>query len=691
MKFLLPLFGGLALAATPLRAQAFPIHTNLVITAPATPPSGTAVKLSQPLGRKGPTSIRFFENPFPGGRQIRPSPNPADPVGSHYLTKDRDLGQTFTVPGDATAYRLDAITVRVGVAALGGDIAGAYSAPAFLQIFEVSGTAVIHDNNTTGTTTVSVSYPNQPMADDYITGEAFTTRLVAKGDLLPDTIAIDSRGNTSTPTTSSTSTLLRFDITASGGVILHPGKRYAFMIGFETQAASRALPLDNWDYLNQSTATQSQKATGPYTGGHAIRREGRVEHPYANLLDALEYVGGTTVDPKNDDLSSFWPNLVQRLNLQPGTWGRPDVDTYRDLTFWIEGTDVDTYTAWADTQGIGTSGLYDDFNGDGSENALSYFFGTDPKQSVQAFHPLLSDANGMFLQHTRNPNCGTLQHRYEWSRGLQTWWPSDWESEGVRVTVNPALASDPGFLTTVPPGMEGIRAAVSIVPSVGQPEPASVFFRTAVFDNLLPTVGSDAWVQGTTRTLTAGSERLLVLAVAHEGNGTVTSVTYGGKTMSPIGSRDISDVNNRNYTAAFYLKEADLSTASGTTFVPIWSGAANGAKFASILLTGVNQTTPIADTDSAGVAGYSGGAFATPTLTTQPGDLALFSAVHSTTTSIFTANNGFTAGLAFAPTGCSALVGHKPADAATETPSVTNDAAAATARLALLGWVVQTP
>jgi hypothetical protein len=82
------------------------------------------------------------------------------PAGSHFLVKDRDLGQTFRTP-PGSAIRLEAITVRVGPAPLGNaaGIAGASNAPVFIQIFEVSGTPVIHDNGTAGTTTVSVSYP----------------------------------------------------------------------------------------------------------------------------------------------------------------------------------------------------------------------------------------------------------------------------------------------------------------------------------------------------------------------------------------------------------------------------------------------------------------------------------------------------------------------------------------------------
>jgi hypothetical protein len=72
-------------------------------------------------------------------------------------------------------------------------------------------------------------------------------------------------------------------------------------------------------------------AAGPYADGHAIRREGRVEAPDANLALALSTDG---------TLSAFAESLEPRLRQQPGTWGRPDVDTYRDLVFWVEGSNV---------------------------------------------------------------------------------------------------------------------------------------------------------------------------------------------------------------------------------------------------------------------------------------------------------------------------------------------------------------
>ena len=315
--------GSPAVADEPL-----PLVKGLSVSVVARPPSGDAVRVSQPYGRKGPTSIRFF--PADARRLSRPSPNPADPPGSRYLVKDRDLGQTFRTP-PGPSFRLDAVTLRVGPAPLGdvAGIAGAAGAPVFLQVFEVTGAPTIHDNGTTGTTTVSVSYPGKAMADDYVTGETYRTLLVATGGALPPAIAV-GESNTPVATLESAGTLLRFDVTRTGGVTLQPGRQYAFMVGFENAAAHRALPIDNYDYLNQPGVPEDSTAAGPYAGGHAIRREGRVAHPQDHLALALS---------EDDAPSRFPPGFAERLRQQPGTWGRPDVDTYRDLAFWLEGTE----------------------------------------------------------------------------------------------------------------------------------------------------------------------------------------------------------------------------------------------------------------------------------------------------------------------------------------------------------------
>lgn len=316
-------------AADTSSADAEP-RPGLVVSVVDKPPGGDALKLSQPLGRRGPTSIRQFAKSAPP--KVKDSVNPTDPAPAKYIVRDRDLGQTFTVP-EGEAFRLDAVTLRIGVP---GDVAnsGSAGAPVYLQILEVSGTPTINDNGTTGMTTVSASYPGKAMADDYITGETYTPLFAATGGVLPDEFAF-GQSNSNGPTPKSQGTLLEFDLRKIGGPVLRPGGTYAFMVGFADEDIARALPLDNYDFINDADPSPEDLRHGPYAGGHVIRREGSVEFPWENL-DRI-------FDPEHPEYARF-PDFATRLNQQPSTWGRPDVDTYRDLVFWITGSPVDGAT-----------------------------------------------------------------------------------------------------------------------------------------------------------------------------------------------------------------------------------------------------------------------------------------------------------------------------------------------------------
>jgi hypothetical protein len=331
----LGLFSFIVLVAAPSGADALPERGGLEVRIVKEAPGGEELRVAQPYGRRGPTSIRYRK--IEGEERISHSPNPADPNGGNFYPRDRDLGQTFTTRADGKPFRLDAVTLRVGPASANfdGTLADARErGEVFMQIFEVSGTPVVNDNGTTGDVLTSKSYPHaatRAQADDYITGESYTTLLVASGGKLPADFQMGN-GNSEGPEAESTGSLLRFDLTKTGGVVLRPGKRYAFILGFEKAGPTMALPVDNWDYLNTPGATPEQVRTGAYADGHALRREGRVPAPWKNLDKAF------SDDPT---WARFADKREERFAQEPGTWGRPDVDTYRDLVFWISGTDAE--------------------------------------------------------------------------------------------------------------------------------------------------------------------------------------------------------------------------------------------------------------------------------------------------------------------------------------------------------------
>ena len=167
------------------------------------PPDGPQVIISQPWGRRGPTSFRLTTTEE---RNLKQSPSPADAKvnDGKYWKRDRDLGQTFTTP-DGQPFRLDAISVRVGPSGFGKfNHGGAPGARVSLQIMRVFGTARVHDNATI-TGTVSKGYPNEPRADDYITGESYEHVMVAHGGVLPERLELGGLMWTPTATFCSTS------------------------------------------------------------------------------------------------------------------------------------------------------------------------------------------------------------------------------------------------------------------------------------------------------------------------------------------------------------------------------------------------------------------------------------------------------------------------------------------------------
>ena len=261
---------------------------NLAVSTVLTPPTGPNVRIKQehwdhqPEGR---TSVRFFTNET---RELQPRRFPTDPPPGQFYTRDRDLGQTFTTPA-GEPFQLEAITLRTGPAAnaVGAD---APAAAMSLQIFTVHGTPVIHDNGT----------PHD-QRDDYITGETYESLAVIAGGTLPQDLHANQ--------------WLRWELVGDDAIVLQPGTKYAFLVLFDEPSGRRELALANLYH-------------GPRNfGGHGIRREGAVVEPWH--------------DPRwvnNREASSLPLERQQRLEQQPGTWGRPDVDTYRVLTFYIEGS-----------------------------------------------------------------------------------------------------------------------------------------------------------------------------------------------------------------------------------------------------------------------------------------------------------------------------------------------------------------
>lgn len=296
---------------------------GLVITRVAGPPT-SQVRVSQPnFDNGGNTSIRYYER---HDRDLK-----YDTVlKKNYYNRDRDLGQTFRT--GAQGYKLDAITLRTGFGTLPFR-AGSAGAEMYLQIFRVAGTPVINHHGTTSNPPGArwqTFAPTDPETDDYIDGETFTSILVVRGATMPDlsqfkSVSSGAPGN---------GQYLRWDLTGGDEILLEANTTYAFMVGFVEPAAERALSLAN-------------NFRGNYAGGHGIRREGSPDTPaFYNPALVTPYTEAMFVSDTNNaadndaalDKASFAPDFnVRTSDMTFGTMGMPDVCTFRDLTFWIEG------------------------------------------------------------------------------------------------------------------------------------------------------------------------------------------------------------------------------------------------------------------------------------------------------------------------------------------------------------------
>ena len=192
-----------------------------------------------------------------------------------------------------------------------------------------------------------------------------------------------------------------------------------------------------------------------------------------------------------------------------------------------------------------------------------------------------------------------------------------------------------------------------------------------------------SWVNGTTHTVEAGSNRLLLVFGYCEHNGVITSTgaTYGTKTMTLINT-EVSGATYRDRIAAYYLNDADIALASNSTVAVTWSATpSEGSSIESVFLSGVKQSSPIGANATATSA--SGTTLATVALATVNGDMG-FASMIDNAASTFVFNNGFTKDYDGSHTKFDECAGHIVCTGADITPSITG----ASGRIAIIGFVV---
>jgi hypothetical protein len=199
-----------------------------------------------------------------------------------------------------------------------------------------------------------------------------------------------------------------------------------------------------------------------------------------------------------------------------------------------------------------------------------------------------------------------------------------------------------------------------------------------------------SWATGTSHAKEIGYNRALIF-VAHEesisGAPTLTTVTYGGQTMTKVVERTAAS-GYGNYVAAFILNEAGVAAASSSTFTPTWSATTSSVAYASVFLQNVDQTALFGATDSNGTISSTPNPITTNPLATSDGDMVIVAATCGNNGS-YTLNNGFIEGTdqSVGTNGLTGVAGRKSATGIPETPSAIY--ATGPNRQVIIGFVVR--
>lgn len=237
-----------------------------------------------------------------------------------YFQRARDLGQVFTAPRD---FILRALVLRTGNDHL-AFLPGAADAEVFVQFFEVHGDPVIHDNGTPPGTPATHGFSPNHRCDDFVTGVDYESRVIVMGGRLPD-LAAGGDGKL---------TYTRWSLPRHDALQFQAGRRYAFMVGFLEPGPDRNFTLANRNHAGASRPPDITDPLDGYPGGWGLRREGN------GTLPPTMFPGPHPPDDRGQrrqlELESTFPTGNARFSISPTCDGYPDVDTYRDLVFYLE-------------------------------------------------------------------------------------------------------------------------------------------------------------------------------------------------------------------------------------------------------------------------------------------------------------------------------------------------------------------
>ena len=177
----------------------------------------------------------------------------------------------------------------------------------------------------------------------------------------------------------------------------------------------------------------------------------------------------------------------------------------------------------------------------------------------------------------------------------------------------------------------------------------------------------------------SGPNRQVIAGVVLNGSGTahaptISSISYGGQPMTKVNDVSVGSSTTAS-TEVWFLDEAGISAATGGAFSPIWTAAPDLPLYSHAFFTGVDQSDPIGDTDTASSPAGTPNPITTTGLTTGDGDVVVTGSVSGELGS-YTPQNGFSLGNNQNAGGTYTLASaEKSAAAGAETPSMLHSAA----------------
>jgi len=138
----------------------------------------------------------------------------------------------------------------------------------------------------------------------------------------------------------------KLDFTGDDEITFEANTRYAFMVGIEEAGNDANFTLANKNTAS-SPAPPRMTDAGMYPGGWGLRREGRGTKPHKVPGDSPPEDPSLLARLQRE--SMFGP-LEERLKLSPTSDGYPDVDTYRDLEFYILNLDAHIQSGCPDVE-----------------------------------------------------------------------------------------------------------------------------------------------------------------------------------------------------------------------------------------------------------------------------------------------------------------------------------------------------